>query len=206
MTKKTVLLNLNQPLTEHIFKVGTDQHLILILYATDSITTQVTVQLAGIGAQADIYGIVLACRSQQINLHTLQKHLSPQTRSNLLVKCVLTQQGFFSYEGYITVDKEAQQTDAYQKNQNLMLSPEAKAESKPALEILANNVRCTHSATISKINEEQLFYLESRGIAAKEAKGLIVQGFFENILDQITNSQIKDALCKKIGNLKEYYD
>ena len=85
-----------------------------------------------------------------------------------------------------------------------MLSPEAKAESKPALEILANDVRCTHSATIGKVDSEQLFYLESRGITQKESQSLIVQGFLFSVIDKVHNQKAKTRLTKKLTSYLAY--
>ncbi|MEK7165899.1 MAG: SufD family Fe-S cluster assembly protein, partial [Patescibacteria group bacterium] len=98
-------------------------------------------------------------------------------------------------------EREAQRTDAYQRNENLMLSSEAKAESKPALEILANDVRCTHSATIGKVDQEQLFFLESRGLNEKNATIMIIQGFFKVIMDKIDDKDIVISLERKIQSL-----
>ena len=184
------------------FNVTKNEMLLLILLAYKTIQYQVTVTLKGEGAVAQILGIVIGAGTEQINLHTFQNHEAPHTRSNLLIKSALTDRSLLNYEGIIKVNKGAQLTDAYQRNENLLLSAEAKAETKPALEILANDVRCTHSATVGKIDADQLFYLESRGLHTSQAKTLIVTGFFQSILDKIPNISTKRNLLKKIQVLK----
>ena len=94
----------------------------------------------------------------------------------------------------IRVEQEAQKTNAYQENRNLLLSPEAHADSIPGLEILANDVRCTHGATLGRVNRDELFYLMARGLSRSEAERLIVRGFFQDILDRIELEPVRDAL------------
>ena len=94
----------------------------------------------------------------------------------------------------IRVENEAQQTNAYQENRNLMLSPKAHADSIPGLEILANDVRCTHGSTTGQVDREQLFYLMARGLSRQEAERIIVRGFFQDILDRIDLEPVRDAL------------
>ena len=94
----------------------------------------------------------------------------------------------------IRVENEARQTNAYQENRNLMLSPKAHADSIPGLEILANDVRCTHGSTTGQVDREQLFYLMARGLSRQEAERIIVRGFFQNILDRIDLEPVREAL------------
>ena len=198
MKTETIIEELTEGCIKKDHIIDSDEHLTLILLATRSTEYKTEIILTGENAEADILGIILGRDSNQISLNSLQDRRAPNTRSNLLIKSALSERSQFRYEGYIKVEKEAQRTDAYQRNENLMLSPEAKAESKPALEILANDVRCTHSATIGKVNEEQLFYLESRGINKMLATSLIVTGFFQIILDKIEDKRIQDKVLKEI--------
>ncbi|MBI4058455.1 SufD family Fe-S cluster assembly protein [Candidatus Gottesmanbacteria bacterium] len=201
MKKKTIIADLTQN-DQKKFMVKTQERLTLVLIALGNAESSVEVNLVEAGAQADIYGIVIGANSNTPALHTYQNHLAPQTTSNLLVKSALFERSRFSYEGYIRVHKKAQHADAYQRNENLMLSPEAKADSKPALEILANDVRCTHSATVGKVDEEQLFYLRSRGISRKRAYELLIEGFytpiFEKIGDDLMVKRIRKVLDKQL--------
>lgn len=201
MTSKVIIRELEKSKNSEEFSVGQDEQLTLVLIAARDLEYQVTVLLAGKGAQADIFGLVLGNGANNIRLNTLQQHQAPQTRSNLLVKSALTDRSLFQFEGNIRVKKEAQQTDAYQRNENLLLSTEAKAESKPALEILANDVRCTHSATVGKVDLEQLFYLESRGIPPAEATKIIVAGFFQQMIAQIPRMELRQKIYSQLDSL-----
>ncbi len=201
MIKKLIIQNIDKFAKPQSFTVTENQHLIIILLATKAANYSLKIMLAGGGAEADILGIVLGRDKNEVRINTLQDHQAPNTRSNLLIKSALSDRSKFFYEGFIKVEREAQRTDAYQRNENLMLSSEAKAESKPALEILANDVRCTHSATIGKVDQEQLFFLESRGLNEKNATIMIIQGFFKVIMDKIDDKDIVISLERKIQSL-----
>jgi Fe-S cluster assembly protein SufD len=135
---------------------------------------------------------------QHFDLHTLQKHLTDHTTSDLLIKGCLKDRARSIYQGLIQVAEGAQRTDAYQANRNLLLSDTARADSIPGLEILANDVRCTHGATIGTVDEEQMYYLMSRGLPGNEAQRLIVEGFFTPVLDRIPLESVRDQLRQVI--------
>jgi Fe-S cluster assembly protein SufD len=107
------------------------------------------------------------------------------------------------YSGLIRVQRNAEKTDAYQANRNLVLSDHAKADSKPELEILNNDVRCTHGSTVGQVDDEQLFYLESRGISHDDAQRLIVEGFFEDVINRVRVEAVRnvlhDAIARKLA-------
>ncbi len=178
-----------------------NEQLKLFLIVTQSIDYRLDIILSGQNAQADIYGIMIGDKSSLINIKTVQLHQAPNTRSNLLVKSVLSSQSQLNFEGLIKVEKSAQKTDAYQKNANLLLSENAKAETKPVLEILANDVKCTHGATVGNIDQEQLFYLQNRGISEINARKLLIRGFFLEILEKISDQSMIDRLVKQIDKL-----
>ena len=140
--------------------------------------------LAGTGSSSRMLGIVVGGEDQEFDYQTLQDHTAPQTMSDLLYKTALKDRARSLYSGLIRVGKSAQRTDAYQANRNLLLSGQAKADSIPKLEILADDVRCTHGATVGPVDEDQRFYLEARGMSESEAERLIVEGFFEPIFEQ----------------------
>lgn len=196
--RNIIIQKIDKVQSPQTFIVRDNEQLTLILTSTASAHYQAAIKLIGNGAEADILGIILGCDADEVRINTLQDHQAPYTRSNLLIKSALSGRSQFFYEGYINVEKNAQRTDAYQRNENLMLSPEAKTESKPALEIFANDVRCTHSATIGKINPEERFYLESRGIDPQVASYLIVRGFFQPILDKIGEGNTRKQLLNQI--------
>jgi Fe-S cluster assembly protein SufD len=135
---------------------------------------------------------------KEFDQRTLQVHEAPNTSSNLLYKNALLDEARTIFSGLIVVDPDAQKTDAYQANRNLMLSPDAEAQSLPGLEIQANDVRCTHGATSSRIDAEQEFYLLSRGIRKAQADELLVFGFFEEVLGKIEDPKLHESLTRII--------
>lgn len=154
----------------------------------------IDLKLIGSEANGDLLGINFGTKDQVFDSHTLQDHIVPNAKSNLLYKSVLDEQSISSYSGLIRVAKEAQQTDAYQSNRNLMLSDDATANSLPALEIEADDVRCTHGATVSQIDQDQLFYLMSRGIPQPEAERVVVLGFFDEVLHHLLDVNLRSRL------------
>jgi Fe-S cluster assembly protein SufD len=155
-------------------------------------------RLQGPGAFSEMLALTVAQGAQEFDQRTLQSHQAPNTGSNLLYKNALLDQARTIFSGLIIVDPDAQKTDAYQSNRNLMLSDEAEANSLPGLEIQANDVRCTHGATTGHVDDEQMFYLESRGISPAIARELLVFGFFEEVLDKLENEELRAALRELI--------
>jgi Fe-S cluster assembly protein SufD len=155
-------------------------------------------QLQAPGAHSEMLALTIAHDTQEFDQRTLQIHQAPNTSSNLLYKNALLDKAKTIFSGLIVVDPDAQKTDAYQSNRNLMLSDDAEAHSLPGLEIQANDVRCTHGATSSRIPAEQEFYLQSRGIAKAQADELLVFGFFEEVLGKIEHQDLHDRLSEII--------
>jgi Fe-S cluster assembly protein SufD len=164
----------------------------------------VQTRLQDVGANARLVGVVYGGGKQHFDYHTLQDHVAPHTSSDLLFKTVLKEQARSVFVGLIQVHKTAQQTDSYLANRNLLLSDKAKADSIPRLEIEANDVRCTHGATVAPVDPEQIFYLETRGLPRTEAVRTIVEGFFEPILQEIpaetVRGRLRAALAEKTRN------
>ena len=142
------------------------------------------------GSHSDIRGVVLGDGSEHFSYNTIQEHTCPDTTSNINFRVALKETSSSVYQGIVKVDKIAQRTNAFQSNKNLLLGTEARADSIPRLEILADDVKCSHGATVGPVDKEQLFYLNCRGLNLKEAEELIVRGFFVQILDDI---EIKGA-------------
>jgi len=159
--------------------------------------------LSAPGASAEMLGLFFGNEGQFIDHHTTQEHMAPNTTSDLLYKGVLADQARSVFSGMIHVHEGAQKTDAYQTNRNLLLSGEARADSIPNLEIGANDVRCSHGATVAPIDEDEVFYLQSRGIGRPEATKIIVDGFFEPILIRIPlasiQERLRDFIDRKMG-------
>jgi len=151
-------------------------------------------QLQAPGAFSEMLAVTVARGKQEFDQRTLQIHQAPNTKSDLLYKNALLDSTKTIFSGLIIVDPDAQKTDAYQSNRNLVLSENAEANSLPGLEIQANDVRCTHGATTSRIDPEQEFYLQSRGIPSDKAHQILVFGFFEEVLNRLANDELHAAL------------
>jgi Fe-S cluster assembly protein SufD len=157
------------------------------------------VALAGQGARAQVNGVMFTTGRQHLAYFTRQDHMAPNTTSDLLYKGGLKDRSRIVWKGMIRVEKDAQRTDAYQKNDNLVLSGSARADSIPGLEIEANDVRCTHGATAGRVDEDMIFYLQARGIPREPAIRLIVEGFFANVYDRITLEPVQETLRRTVG-------
>ena len=157
------------------------------------------------GAEGRISGFYFTNGDQHLDHDTQQNHLAGNTTSDLLYKGALTDESRSVWQGMIYVAPGADGTDGYQANRNLILSKGARADSIPGLEILADDVRCTHGATVGKIDENEVFYLLSRGIPEVDSKQLIVMGFFEHIMNRIpfegVRNRFKEAIIEKMSEL-----
>ena len=151
--------------------------------------------LSGPGATSRVTGAYFADGSQHLDYDTFQEHIAPSTESDFAFKGALRGSARSVWRGMIRVEEGAQKTNAYQENRNLLLSATAHADSIPGLEIMANDVRCTHGATIGRINRDELFYLMARGLSRAEAERLIVRGFFQDVLDRIDLEPVRAALA-----------
>jgi len=150
--------------------------------------------LAGEGATSRVTGAYFTDRDQHLDYDTFQEHIAPHTTSDFAFKGALRDTSTAVWRGMIRVEPAAQKTNAYQENRNLMLSPTTHAVPIPGLEILANDVRCTHGATVSRVNRDELFYAMARGLSRGEAERLIVRGFFQDILDRIELDAVREAV------------
>jgi Fe-S cluster assembly protein SufD len=155
-------------------------------------------RLIGEGGRSDLLAVSVAKDQQEFDARTLQDHISPHTASDLLYKNALDDRARCTFGGLIRVEPHAHFTDAYQKVRNLLLSDDAEANSMPGLEILADNVRCTHGATSGQIDEDELFYLRTRGIPVPVAQRLIVTGFLDEVIQRLDDAAIADHLRRLI--------
>jgi len=180
----------------HHARVGRDAELDWVAGGFGSKKGKVWIQndLTGPGATSRVTGAYFADGDQHLDYDTYQLHVAPNTTSDFAFKGALRDRATVVWRGMIHVEKEAQRTNAYQENRNLMLSPTTHAVPIPGLEILANDVRCTHGATVSQVDREQLFYLMARGLPRSEAERLIVRGFFSDVLDRIGLEPVREAL------------
>jgi Fe-S cluster assembly protein SufD len=155
-------------------------------------------RLIGEGGRSDLLAVAVAQHQQEFDARTLQDHISPRTASDLLYKNALDDRARTIFGGLIRVEPHAHFTDAYQKVRNLLLSDDAEANSMPGLEILADNVRCSHGATSGQIDEDELFYLRTRGISVSVAQRLIVTGFLDEVIQRLNHPAIGDHLHRLI--------
>lgn len=204
---------LTRVLVQRLNKNSTFHHLEKVELSQNSNFTNITLQLgsaqtrvesrgniAGAGAEFNNFSLSLGSDEQLFDQRTIQHHIAPNGKSNLLFKNALLGKSKSVFSGLIKVDPLAQNTDSFQTNRNLLLSKEAEADSLPGLEILANEVKCSHGATTSKIDEQELFYLQSRGISKSVAEKLIVLGFFEDIVAQANCPKIVESLRKEVSD------
>ncbi len=161
------------------------------------------INLDGRGAEGRMSGFFFADGVQHLDHDTQQNHMAPDTTSDLLFKGALVDRSRSVWQGMIYVAPGAQKTDGYQANRNLILSRKARADSIPGLEILADDVRCTHGATVSQLEEEPIFYLMSRGLPREQAERLVVEGFFQSVLERVpfegVRGRFEQMIDKKLG-------
>jgi Fe-S cluster assembly protein SufD len=151
-------------------------------------------QLAGPGAHGAVTGAYATRGRQHLDFDTLQEHAAPDTTSDLAFRGILADRSSAVWRGMIKVDPGAQRTDAFQESRNLLLSKRAHADAIPGLEILANDVRCTHAAAIAQIDREQLFYLRSHGLSEAEAQRLVIEGFLQALVERFEEGPVREAV------------
>lgn len=164
------------------------------------------VALVGEGADTQVNGVMFTEGKQHLSYHTLQHHRAAYCRSDLLYKGALQDHSHLVWRGMIKVDPAAQKTNGYQRNDNLILTETARADSIPGLEIEADDVICTHGATAGRVDDQQIFYARCRGLTRNEAIRMIVAGFFQQVFDRITIESVREALGHAIGRRIREYD
>lgn len=173
--------NLNKEKREHIIFDKKGQYVVFM----QNISGKFVFEITASGVELDIFGLFIGEVTNQFSVETIQHHKAPNSSSNLFIKGVFRDKSKFHYQGLIRIEKNGQKSHAYQKNQNLILSPDTFVESKPFLEILTNDVFCTHGSTTGKLNKDQLFYAKSRGLDEKNSEKLLVEGFVNEIYDKV---------------------
>ncbi|MFQ3584296.1 MAG: Fe-S cluster assembly protein SufD, partial [Cyanobacteriota bacterium] len=153
-------------------------------------------EITQIGSQAhtDLKGLTLLCGSQHSDTHSRLVHQVPQGSSRQLHKCIVDETAHAVFRGRVLVCQAAQLTDAAQSNRNLLLSPKARVDTQPQLEIFADNVKCAHGATVSQLETEEIFYLQSRGIAQEQARQLLTYAFAAEVLAGIPLATLSQKL------------
>ena len=184
------------------FKVSDGESKTFVIFLTDGKDQigDLKIIIDGKAANVQILGVILGYGTQNINLYSLQDHLKPESASDFLIKTVLFDRARFHYQGLIRIEKCAQKSNAYLKNQNLIMSKSAKVNSRPFLEIQADDVHCTHGVTIGKIDKDKLYYLATRGLDQKSASKLLIMGFLSVVLDRIPDDSIRHHLQAQLVN------
>ena len=155
--------------------------------------------LTGNGSSAEFNGVYFANGKQHLDLDTLTHHIGLSTGGDLLLKGAVRDRARAVFQGMIQIDASGQQTNSYLKNENLLLSYHARADSIPGLQIDANDVRASHGATVSRIDEEYIFYLQSRGIPRSTAVRMIVEGFFSGVFDRMSEERVREKLAAAVS-------
>lgn len=189
-------------ITHEVAHLGVDAQLEWNYAAIGGETSKnfIRVELEGKGSQANLNGVMFPSAGQVINLDTRQNHWAERTFSNLLYKSVTGKDGRSIWHGMIYVNPDAKKTDAYQSNRNLVLDESADVKSVPGLEIHNDDVKCSHGATMGKIDAEEMYYLQARGIPPKDAELLIVEGFCNQVIQLFTLETSRKELLDQLMN------
>ena len=181
--------------------------MVLLVYPGVSCDIRLDVTLAGEGAQANIYGAYVCGGEEKVKIAGDMHHDLPHCNSRQLFKGIAGGKSKVDFYGKIIVAQDAQRTEAYQENHNILLSDDAKVDTKPQLEIYADDVKCSHGATIGRLNEEEQFYMRSRGITLEDAKVLQMISFIAPVLEQIPEEEreivaahLEDAIRNIVKN------
>jgi Fe-S cluster assembly protein SufD len=161
--------------------------------------TDIQVALAGSEALTELHGLVFANQTQHLDVRTVIDHQVPNTRSVEDYRGIADHRGRVVFNGKVIVSKDAQKTDARQSSRNLLLSPQAEIDTRPELEIYANDVKCAHGATVGQLDATALFYLQSRGIARDEAKALLTHAFAAEVIERIPVPAVRDHVLSRLA-------
>ena len=174
---------------------GQRKDMVLLVYPGVSCDIRLDVTLAGEGAEANIYGAYVCGDDEKVNIAVDMHHDLPHCNSRQLFKGIAGGKSRVDFYGKIIVAKDAQRTEAYQENHNILLSDDAKVDTKPQLEIYADDVKCSHGATIGRLNEEEQFYMRSRGITLEDAKVLQMISFIAPVLENIDDESQRETIA-----------
>ena len=178
-------------------QAGQRTDLVLVVYPGVSCDIKLDVALKGEGAEANIYGAYVCGGDERVKIAVDMHHDVPHCSSRQLFKGVAGGKSKVDFYGKIIVAKDAQRTEAYQENHNILLSDSAKVDTKPQLEIYADDVKCSHGATIGRLNEEEQFYMRSRGISLEDARVLQMISFIAPVLENMDDEKEREAVAQK---------
>ena len=178
------------PVGQYQVQAGEVLNLEFVVLPGESKDIDVSIDLVGPGAEAHLKGLYLCKADEKVNFRIVMHHRAPGCKSTQLFNGIAGGNSQVNFGGTIVVAPDAQQTEAYQENHNIVLTPEARVETKPQLEIYADDVKCSHGATVGQLNEDELFYMRSRGIPEKEAKTLQMLSFLSPVIPQGREEEI----------------
>lgn len=153
------------------------------------------------GADINVYGVIIADKDKKYNINTVSNHIEPESKSRIHIKSIALDESNIIFKGLINIEKKAQLSDAYLKNDNLILSKDAHVESSPQLEIKADDVKASHGVTMANISDDDLYYIMSRGIEFKNARRLLIFGFINSLCEKITDSCSKNEILQLVDKL-----
>ena len=200
-TSKTIL-DKNSADENVIVEINENEQIQYVILAVGNFNKDITFNIRGENAELEVIGICLLKNNEKTNLSTIQSHKEKRSNSTNLIKTILKDSSNFNFTGLIKIDKQAQQTNAFLTQNTLTLSDNTINHSVPSLEINADDVKASHAATTSFIDEESLYYLKSRGISQQESENLIIRGFIQTVIDKIEDKKIKKAVEEKV---EEYF-
>jgi len=198
---KTILLDINNLRNIPKKEIKVVENTQFVIVDSDKISKtdfdlQLVFEKPGIGVE--ILGIFSLEKGKEVKILTSTKHVAPNTSCNTFIKTVLNDRSFFDYQGKIIIGKKAAQTNAFLHDNALVAGENTKRNSQPILEIEANDVKASHGSTTGRIDENQLYYLESRGLKEPEAKDLIKEGFLVGLIDKIKDNKIRENVLNKL--------
>jgi Fe-S cluster assembly protein SufD len=185
--------------TRVTLKAGSSFRSFQFLEGGNVLRNDLKVQLNGEGASASVNGLHQLKGKDHADSHTFIEHVAPNASSDQLYKAILDDASHSVFHGRVYVHKDAQQTNSYQLNKNLLLSRDARVDTKPQLEIFADDVKCSHGAAIGQMDDEELFYLQTRGIAKDEAVRMLVKGFIDDVVGRVKDDTLRSELVKMVG-------
>ncbi len=172
---------------------------VFVAAAKDEVAYTYHINLNGEQASAEVYGLMVAGKDCNVRVNTEMRHNAPHCHSDQQVRGVASENGYGLFEGLVYVAPDAQQTEAYQQSRNILLSPEARIQTQPQLEIYADDVKCSHGATVGQMNEEQIYYMRQRGLSEADARRLQLGGFMQEILDKVEDEALRTEFEESLG-------
>lgn len=173
---------------------GARAKLLFVASTSGSVSYDYRVELNGAGAEAELWGVFVAREGGVAKVRTDMRHNVADCHSNQQVRGVADDEGYGLFEGLVYVAPDAQRTEAYQQSRNVLLSPTARIQTLPQLEIYADDVKCSHGATVGQMNEEQIYYMRQRGLSEEDARKLQLGGFIRQVLDRVDDEALREEM------------